>query len=206
MEGRGRGGRVMQGGGRRDGEQWGKREQCEAMEGGGAVHGRSSSFAGGRFVGGRFRLWAFVSIRGLSWVFMGVRGCLCPFMGVCVHSWAFVSRSYPFVGVRVHSCPFVGVRVRSWVFVSRLCPFVGVCVRSWVFLFVRVVVRWRHGWCDMGPVSHVKGEEGGRGVVGLTCMHNARRGTSSSPCTGLVMWRRGVVLGVQWCRRVPWVV
>ena len=173
------------------------------MEGGGAVRGRSSSFAGGRFVGGRFRLWAFVSVRGLSCPFMGVRGC----------SWVFVSRSCPFmsihgcswvfVGVRGHSCrvrvAFMSVRVHSWVFV-------GVHVRSWVFLFVRVVVRWRHGWCDVGPVSHVKGEEGGRGVVGLTCMHDARRGTSSSPCTGLVTWRHGIVLGVQWCRRVPWVV
>ena len=46
----------------------------------------------------------------------------------------------------------------------------------------------------MGPVSHVKEEEGGRGVVGLTWMHDARRGTSSSPCTGLVTWPRGVVL------------
>ena len=162
------------GGGRRDGEQWGKREQCEGMEGGGAVHGHSSSFAGSRF-----RSWAFVSIHGLSCLFVGVHGC----------SWVFVSRS----------CPFVGVCVRLWVFV-------GVCVRLWVFLFVRVVVRWRHGWCDVGPVSHVKGEEGGRGVVRLTCMHNARRGMSSSPCTGLVTWRRGVDLGVQGCRHVPWVV
>ena len=58
----------------------------------------------------------------------------------------------------------------------------------------------------MGPVSHVKEEEGGRGVVRLTCMHDARCGTSSSLCTGLVTWRRGVVLGMQWCRRVLWVV
>ena len=55
----------------------------------------------------------------------------------------------------------------------------------------------------MGPVSHVKEEEEGRGVVGLTWMHDARHGTSSSPCTGLVTWRRGVVLvccGVAVCR------
>ena len=55
----------------------------------------------------------------------------------------------------------------------------------------------------MGPVSHVKEEEGGRGVVGLTRMHDARRGTSSSPCTGLVTWRRSIVLvccGVAMCR------
>ena len=46
----------------------------------------------------------------------------------------------------------------------------------------------------MGPVSHVKEEEGGRGVVGLTWMHDAQCGTLSSPCTGLMTWRCSVVL------------
>ena len=150
-------------------------------------------------------------------IVVSIRGCSCPFVGVRVRSWTLVSRSCLFVGVRARSwalvscsCPFVSVRGPCVAFVSARGPSCGVhgrsCgvrVRWWAFVSIGGRSSWRHGWCDVGPVSHVKEEEGGRGVVGLTWMHNAQRGTSSSPCTGLVTWRRGVVLvccGVAVCR------
>ena len=43
----------------------------------------------------------------------------------------------------------------------------------WAFVSIGGRSSWCHGWCDVGPVSHVKEEEGGRGVVRLTCMHDA---------------------------------
>ena len=89
--------------------------------------------------------------------FVSVRGRPCPFVGPRV---AFVSRLCPFVALVSCSCPFVGPRVA---FVGVRVAFVSVGGRS----------SWRHGWCDVGPVSHVKEEEGGRGVVGLTWMHDA---------------------------------
>ena len=45
--------------------------------------------------------------------------------------------------------------------------------RLWAFVSIGGCSSWHHGWCDVGPVSHVKEEEGGCGVVGLTCMHDA---------------------------------
>ena len=136
-------------------------------------------------------------------IVISVHGCLCPFVGMHVRSWALMSCSCLFVGVRVHlwalvsrSCLFVGPRVT---FVGVHVTFVSIGGRSYLLVGIPLGV----GWCDVGPVSHVKEEEGGgRGVVRLTCMHNARRGTSSSPCTGLVTWRCGVVLvcsGVAMC-------
>ena len=154
-----------------------------------SICGRSCPFVGPCVV--------FVSVRGPCVTFVSVRGPSCR---ICVHLWASVSVCGPlcrvcvaFVALVSHLCPFVGPRV----------AFMGVRVRWWPFVSVGGRSSWRHGWCYVGPVSHVKEEEGGRGVVGLTWMHDARRGTSSSPCTGLVTWHRGVVLvccGVAVCR------
>ena len=122
----------------------------------------------------------FVGVRVHSWVFVSVRGPSCR---VRVCSWASVPVRGPSCRVRVRSCPFVAL-------VSRSCLLVGLRV---AFMGVRVA------FVSVGGRSYPL-----VGVpLGLTWMHDAQHGTSSSPCTGLVTWRRGVVLvccGVAVCR------
>ena len=130
----------------------------------------------------------------------------CPIMCASHRSQAVVSEAAIVISIGGCLCPFGGVHVHWWVFVSIGGPSCHVHVHWWAFVSFRGCSSWHHGWCDMGPVSHVKEEKGGRGVVGLTCMHSAQCGALSSLCTGLVTWRRGIFLGVQWCRHVPWVV
>ena len=168
-----------------------------------------------------------VSIRGCSCPFVGVRvhswalmSRSCPFLGIRVRSWALVSCSCPSVSVcvpscriRVRLCPFVAVCGPCVVFVSihgpsccvrgRLCR---VCVRWWVFISVDGRSSWCHGWCDVGPVSHVKEEEGG--VWGCRTHLDAR--CTTWHVVVMVYWPGDVASrrcpGVLWCRCVLWLV
>ena len=95
------------------------------------------------------------------------------FMSVRVCSWASMSVDWPSCRIHGPRAVFVSIGGPLCHVGGRSCPLVDVCVHWWAFVSVGGCSSWRHGWCDIGPVSHVKEEEGRRGVVGLTCMHNA---------------------------------